>query len=164
MNYKVTVNPIASILGILSIIANWKIFEDHGEKGWKALIPFYSTYIFGKICNDVDDAKKVIIWIVVLLAATIGLSIGLAGSVGMLAVVFGALVLVSLILAVYYTYKLYRVFDTVNGGPSWMIILWIMLPSFAAIYYAFIQNNYDIPGVSKKNNTQDKDNTPKNED
>ena len=34
---------------LLQVIAGWKIFEKAGEKGWKALIPIYSTYIFFKI-------------------------------------------------------------------------------------------------------------------
>ena len=34
---------------ILQIIAWWKIFVKAGEKGWKALIPFYNVYIFYKI-------------------------------------------------------------------------------------------------------------------
>ena len=34
---------------ILMIIANWKIFEKAGEKGWKSLIPIYNIYIMFKI-------------------------------------------------------------------------------------------------------------------
>ena len=30
---------------VISIIANWKIFEKAGEAGWKCLIPFYSWYV-----------------------------------------------------------------------------------------------------------------------
>lgn len=36
---------------VLRIIARWRIFEKAGEKGWKALIPFYSDYIFYKIVD-----------------------------------------------------------------------------------------------------------------
>lgn len=36
---------------IIAIIAWWKIFEKAGEKGWKALIPVYNTYILFKICG-----------------------------------------------------------------------------------------------------------------
>ena len=31
------------------IVANWKIYEKAGEKGWKSLIPFYSQYILARI-------------------------------------------------------------------------------------------------------------------
>ena len=40
---------IAIIVGILTIIATWKIFTKAGEKGWKSIIPIYNTYIFFKI-------------------------------------------------------------------------------------------------------------------
>lgn len=39
----------ALILGIIEIIALWKIFTKAGEKGWKSLIPIYNLYIFFKI-------------------------------------------------------------------------------------------------------------------
>ena len=42
----------AAIIGILTLIANWKIFVKAGEKGWKSLIPVYSTYVqFGFTWN-----------------------------------------------------------------------------------------------------------------
>ena len=34
---------------VLQIVANWKLFTKAGEKGWKALIPFYNTAILYKI-------------------------------------------------------------------------------------------------------------------
>lgn len=42
-----------TILGLIPLIlaAMWKIFEKAGEKGWKSLIPFYSTYILAQIAN-----------------------------------------------------------------------------------------------------------------
>ena len=40
---------VSFILGILAIIALWKIFKKAGEKWWKAIIPIYNTYIMFKI-------------------------------------------------------------------------------------------------------------------
>lgn len=39
------------IFYVLQVIAGWKIFTKAGEKGWKALIPIYNTYIFFKIAG-----------------------------------------------------------------------------------------------------------------
>lgn len=39
----------AIVMCILLIIAQWKIFEKAGEKGWKSLIPIYGQYILFKI-------------------------------------------------------------------------------------------------------------------
>jgi Family of unknown function (DUF5684) len=38
-----------SIVGIVEIIALWKIYEKAGQPGWKAIIPFYNAYILLKI-------------------------------------------------------------------------------------------------------------------
>ena len=40
---------IALVIVVLQIVANWKLFTKAGEKGWKALIPFYNTAILYKI-------------------------------------------------------------------------------------------------------------------
>ncbi len=39
----------AIIVAVLLIVACWRIFEKAGEKGWKAIIPFYDMYIACKI-------------------------------------------------------------------------------------------------------------------
>jgi len=36
-------------IGIVAIIALWKIFEKAGEPGWAAIIPFYNLYVLFKI-------------------------------------------------------------------------------------------------------------------
>ncbi|MBR2133832.1 MAG: hypothetical protein IJ851_03890 [Eubacterium sp.] len=41
----------AFIVVVLSIIANWKLFEKAGEAGWKAIIPIYNIYILCKIVD-----------------------------------------------------------------------------------------------------------------
>ena len=35
---------IGAIVFVIGLICRWKIFSKAGEKGWKSLIPFYSTY------------------------------------------------------------------------------------------------------------------------
>jgi len=36
---------------VLTLIGSWKSFEKAGQKGWKALIPWYSTYKWLEIAN-----------------------------------------------------------------------------------------------------------------
>jgi hypothetical protein len=36
-------------IGVLAIVAMWKIFEKAGEPGWAAIIPFYNLYVLFKI-------------------------------------------------------------------------------------------------------------------
>jgi len=42
---------IISPLLLLVLAGYWKLFQKAGEKGWKALIPFYSSYVMLKICQ-----------------------------------------------------------------------------------------------------------------
>ena len=43
------VSFLSLALGVLIIIAEWKVFVKAGEPGWAALIPFYNTYTLFKI-------------------------------------------------------------------------------------------------------------------
>ena len=40
---------IAFAVGILQIIATWKLYRKAGEKGWAAIVPFYNLYVMVKI-------------------------------------------------------------------------------------------------------------------
>lgn len=48
-------NPVVTLLYLVFIVAlvaaMWKIFEKAGEKGWKALIPFYNTWVLFEIAG-----------------------------------------------------------------------------------------------------------------
>ena len=40
---------LAIIYYVLIVIARWKLFTKAGEKGWKAIIPFYNVYVQYKL-------------------------------------------------------------------------------------------------------------------
>lgn len=40
---------ISIIIGIISIVAMWKIYSKAGEPGWAAIVPFYNLYVLFKI-------------------------------------------------------------------------------------------------------------------
>lgn len=42
---------VALILWVVSIVALWKVFEKAGEKGWKAIIPFYNYWVLCQIAG-----------------------------------------------------------------------------------------------------------------
>lgn len=48
-------SPVVSILYLVLLVAiivgMWKVFEKAGEKGWKSLIPFYSTWVLFEIAG-----------------------------------------------------------------------------------------------------------------
>lgn len=153
-------NPLTSILSIASIIGMWKIFEDRGEKGWKSLVPFLNTLTFGRVCGEEERAKSlmikniilVLMFLIMLPIAAYILSISESSSVssssgrslGIILLILLLAFLVLGIIAYVQQIKLFLAFDKVNEGPSWMIILWLLLPAGAYIYYAFIHKNVTI--------------------
>ena len=57
---QVLVTNLIRLNNLIAIVCLWKIFTANKEEGWKALIPFYSDFIFGKIINEPKQAKKYI--------------------------------------------------------------------------------------------------------
>ena len=41
----------STLLAILFLVCQWKIFKKAGQPSWKSLIPIYNTYIYLKICG-----------------------------------------------------------------------------------------------------------------
>ena len=63
----VVANVIISLAFIaLAIIAYWRIFVKAGEAGWKALIPFYGTYIEYKLFWN---NRMFVLWLIMALIA-----------------------------------------------------------------------------------------------
>lgn len=54
---SITSNIISFALGILMIVALWRIYEKAGEQGWASLIPFYRDYVLYKV-----SGKKNLFW------------------------------------------------------------------------------------------------------
>lgn len=36
---------VSLVIGLLTLIALWRLFQKAGEHGWAAIIPFYNTYV-----------------------------------------------------------------------------------------------------------------------
>lgn len=79
---------IALIVGILTIIGQWKMFKKGGEEGWKSLIPFYSQYT---LCKLVGVNPW---WIlIVFLAGMVGGMIPILSFVGSILSIYFAVIL-----------------------------------------------------------------------
>jgi len=46
-----TILLLGLIVWVISVIALWKVFEKAGQKGWKALIPFYNYWVLCEIAG-----------------------------------------------------------------------------------------------------------------
>ena len=49
--FFVVIYLIALVLGIFTIVCNWKIYKKAGKKGWAVLIPIYNVIVLLEIVN-----------------------------------------------------------------------------------------------------------------
>ena len=73
------------VIGILCIVAYWKIFTKAGEQGWKSIIPFYNIYVLFSISWEVKYFLYFIgiyiVSILICLIPFIGWAIAIVGSI-----------------------------------------------------------------------------------
>lgn len=55
--YCGTTNPFMAIFHPLYIFGMWKLFTKCGEKGWKAFIPFYDTYVLARLAGSEPEGR-----------------------------------------------------------------------------------------------------------
>ena len=146
--YEHTFEGILSFIPLISVICTWKIFADRGEAGWKALIPFYSFLIFGRIAGDEKKGKRLmiaaIISLVFAIAFFISLTFALAGfgsesAVGVILVLSFIGMCISVIFACAEGILLKVKFVEKEKDPGWMAVLWVFIPIAGDIYYAFLK-------------------------
>ena len=128
---------------IIDVIGSWNIFKKAGEKGWKAIIPFYSTYTMYKIAW-----KPMWFWIwlsIVVVDLTIyfiGLEIG---NPEMVAFSW----LLTLVASLFYIPLSYQLSKSFGHGIGFTFGLIFLYPIFILIL-AFNKSQYVGP-LSKEN-------------
>ena len=105
------------VVGVLIIIAWWKLFEKAGQAGWKSLIPFYSSYIMFKIAW-----KTGMFWTLVALAvlSSVVSALGL-GVLGVLLAVICAIAL--MVIGILFNIKLAAAYGKGGGFAVGLIFL-----------------------------------------
>lgn len=85
---------IAAVIWVLYIVSWWVMFKKAGDKGWKAIIPFYNVYTMYKLTWD-----KSMFWVILALDIIAGilLCIGQLWSVWVALVVAIAYAVISII-------------------------------------------------------------------
>lgn len=119
---------IGLLLGLITLIATWKIFKKAGTGGWKALIPFYCDYSLIKI-----SWKKKYFWWMMALAFASGIVGGLALNfpeyTALIWVIEWALFIPAIVIALKSEFKLAKAFGKGGGFAVGMILLpWIFYP------------------------------------
>lgn len=116
-----TVSLISLLIGILTLIANWKLFTKAGQAGWKCLIPIYNVVILFKVAGISP------LWILVYFASVIPF----VGWVATLAV------------TIYLMISLAKAFGKSGGFAVGLILLntiFIMILAFGSAEYQLDKN------------------------
>ncbi len=115
---------VVLVLAVLTIIANWKLFEKAGEPGWSAIIPFYSSYQMAKI----GTGNETLCWTFVALSIVDFVLGRIKGDNGIIVTLALLVSLALLVISCYVYYKYTQSF----GQSTGMCILAIF---FAPIIY-----------------------------
>lgn len=138
---------IGLIYYILLVIAGWKMFEKAGEKGWKALIPIYNSYIYYKIVG-----MKNWFWATLIVAFVVSLATTLMGQgtqvqgmdlstgTGIASFILTiALLVFAFIVSVMYVIRTSRAF----GHGAWFAIGLFFLQGIFLLVLGFGKSKYD---------------------
>ena len=112
---------VSMAVGILDIVAYWKLFEKAGEPGWKSLIPFYNLFVITKIATGRYAAAT---WIAVLAGIyyILLILVSVTESVILTLIAFLALIPV-VVLSCYIYYKFGEAYGKSKGWCVAMIFL-----------------------------------------
>ena len=115
--FLVFLGVCALIYYILLIIAWWKLFTKAGEKGWKAIIPFYNFYVQCKL-----TWKPLFFWIILALGIVAGILSNMATPKGDAQLFFGlACFAAAIALAVFTILSEYRLAKAYGHGGGYTV-------------------------------------------
>lgn len=127
---------IVLVLAALVIIAMWKIFTKAGKPGWSAIVPYYNSYILGKIANS--DDKITIALVAVTVADTLISKAITSNSSSLIIATAGLLSLSILVLWIITMVHLAAAFGEGVGFAVGIILLpFIFLPILAFGDYSY---------------------------
>lgn len=109
---------VGAVLYVLLVIAWWKMFTKAGEKGWKAIIPFYNWFIMTKL-----TWSKKFFWITFVLAILVGILASVVNStVGITQIVCSFIVLaIYIALLVFMIIFWYRISKSYGHGGGFTV-------------------------------------------
>jgi len=131
---------------VIPIIASWKLFTKAGEPGWKALIPYYSTYTLYKVAW-----KTMIFWIMIAISVVIYIvSISTSVDVSMFTLLLG--IIVTFVISI----LLMRFLAKSYGKGIGFTFGLVFLPLIFLLILAFGRSEYIGPmGVPKQADVDD---------
>ena len=122
---------ISAIIGIITLIANIKIFQKAGQPGWKVIIPFYNVYTCFKMFWSTSK-----FWILLIAGAVFGFLSSYDNLVCQL--ISLAAIIVILVLQIKYCGKMAKSFGKGKGFAAGLFFL----PTLFTLILAFGKAQY----------------------
>ena len=135
---------ISLVMSILTIIGGWKMFRKFGEPGWKAIIPFYSTWVEYKY-----TWKAVMAIPVIVLGFGGGILMKIAEAGSALQIIASLVFLAGWVLTIIAYYKRCKAF----GHGIGFTIGHVIAPGILTIILGFGKSQYIGRGVSDARTT-----------
>ena len=133
---------ISGIVFAINLICRWRIFSKAGEKGWKSIIPFYSSYV------EFSFTWSKLQGILMLASMLVGRVVCAAAESGSLVYTIGSVIgAYSAILVLIQTHKLSRSFGRKFGFTLGLLFL---NPIFMLILAFGKKSQYVGPAVKSK--------------
>lgn len=106
---------------IATLIANWKILEKMGDKGWKALIPVYGRYV---LFEHVWDGKMYLAMLACSILTSVLHGVQATGAVAAM-IGFGSFACTAMfvVLTIMFSYKLAKAFGHGKGYTAGLLFL-----------------------------------------
>lgn len=134
-----TIAVISVVLTVLMIIAWWKIFNKAGEKGWKAIIPFYGSYTMYKV-----SWKTSVWWIMLAVSIVCGIGASMLSSsttaspsvIGL--ILYWAAAIALFVIQIIFCVKLAKSFGKGGGfavGLIFLNIIFVLILAFGNAQY-----------------------------
>ena len=130
---------ISLVMSILTIIGGWKMFRKFGEPGWKAIIPFYNTWV-----EYIYTWKAVMAIPVIVLGFGGGILMKIAEAGSALQIIASLVFLAGWVLTIIAYYKRCKAF----GHGIGFTIGHVIAPGILTIILGFGKSQYIGRGVS----------------
>ncbi len=129
-------------------VAQWKIFTKAGEKGWKALIPFYNMFVSHHLIgmSHIWFILDIIFWVI-----EVVLEFAKATPLWIEEAFFSVAIIVTLISEILHIMKLCYCYTK----REWFGIGLFVIPPLFSLILAFDKSEYNPPKSHRKHGTHD---------
>ncbi len=133
---------------LLTLFCMCKVFSDRGEPFWKALVPFYSHLVFGRLAGDEKKGSNMMSASLLTVLCAIGFYGSLIAvyrtsprstAAEFLTLLFLLLMCVSFLATLIFGILLKVKFVEKEKDSGWIALLFAIFPPFGYFYYAFLK-------------------------